>query len=162
MMDLLKRIAFEGNIRRSTILFYFAAKFGDLPHRQCSIIDELNFLTETEEMNRKSFMNVDWHRLRSEYRKLDSFVVYKWIRKMLLLIGNQNMFYGDDFEVAFNLQVSFHYFTTRSPGNHLPFAGDSFNVHRLDLFHSIDADIVTTDRYANEIRSNLTGVLSTI
>lgn len=105
-MELLKRIAFEGNIRRSTILFYFAAKFGALPYQKCSTINELSFLSETGEINRESLVNVDWNHLRNEYKKFDSFIVYKWIKKMLLLIGNQNMFYGDDFEVAFNLQVS--------------------------------------------------------
>lgn len=107
MMDLLKRIAFEGNISRSSILFYFAAKFGTLPYQKCSVIGQLNEFCETKEMDCKSIVNIDWHLLRNEYQKLDSFVVYKWIKKMLLLISNQNMFYGDDYEVAFNLQVSF-------------------------------------------------------
>lgn len=105
MMDLLKRIAFEGNIRRSAILFYFAAKFAALPHQKRSIIDDL---PESEELTRQSLKSIDWHRLRTEYQQLDSFIVYKWTKKMLLLISNQNMFYGDDFEVAFNLQVSFY------------------------------------------------------
>lgn len=109
MMDLLKRIAFEGNIRRSTILFYFAAKFGALPHQNESTIDELNFLSEAEAVNHKSSINIDWQVLRNEYQKLDSFVIYKWVKKMLLLLSNQNMFYGDDFEVALNLQVSFYF-----------------------------------------------------
>lgn len=102
MMDLLQRIAFEGSISRSTILFYFAAKFGSLPYKTNSIIDEFKHFSETEEVN-----NVNWDLLRSEYQKYDSFIIYKWIKKMLLLISNQNMFYGNDFEVAFNLQVSY-------------------------------------------------------
>lgn len=164
MMDLLKRIAFEGNIRRSTILFYFAAKFGALPYQKCSIIDELNAFCETEEVDRKSVINVDWHLIRNEYQKCDSFIIYKWVKKMLLLISNQNMFYGEEFEIVFNLQVSFHHSHLHLP-HYLQsklFAGDSFDVHCVDLFYSCDTDIVTNFRYADEIRSYAAGMLPKI
>lgn len=112
MMTLLQRIAFEGNICRSTILFYFAAKFAALPHPRHHIIDELSGLNE---MDRRSFVRIDWDELRNDYQKFDSLIIYKWVKKMLLLIGSQNMFYGDDFEVTCKLQVSFlHYTILRS------------------------------------------------
>lgn len=108
MMNLLKRIAFEGNICRSTILFYFAAKFGALPNKTNSVRDQFSNFSETDEINRLSSNSVDWNNLRNEYQKCDSFIIYKWVKKMLLLISSQNMFYGKDFEVASNIQVSFY------------------------------------------------------
>ncbi|XP_037030248.1 uncharacterized protein LOC119070059 isoform X2 [Bradysia coprophila] len=104
MIDLLKRIAFEGNISRSTILFHFAAKFGTLPYRS-SIVNDLNKWLDEGGMERRSMVDIDWRALRSEYRNIDSFIIYKWVKKMLLLISNQNMFYGDDYDVACNLQA---------------------------------------------------------
>lgn len=104
MIDLLKRIAFEGNLPRSTILFYFAAKFGTLPHHSPTI-NELNRWIDERGMERKSMIDIDWSVLRNEYRSVDSFIVYKWVKKMLLLVSNQNMFYGDDYDVACNLRA---------------------------------------------------------
>ncbi|KAJ6633399.1 hypothetical protein Bhyg_16816, partial [Pseudolycoriella hygida] len=105
MMDLLRSIAFEGNLSRSTILFYFAAQFAALPSGKKSLLGALNHLSRGDNKNGESVPKVDWSLLRREYREIDSFIVYKWVKKMLLLIGNQNMFCGDSFEVACNLQA---------------------------------------------------------
>lgn len=103
MMELLKRIAFEGNITRSTILFHFAGKFAALPHKNRLIAREMNSFSGMDSV--EPIGKIEWNELRKECETIDSFVVYKWVKKMLLLIGSQNMFYGDDFEVAFKLQV---------------------------------------------------------
>lgn len=112
MADLLKQIAFEGNIRRSTVLFYFASKFGSLQYKTNVVIDEFTDFLRSEKTLRSltndtsMTPNYDWDILRNECQKHDSYIIYKWIKKMLLLIGNQNLFYGDAFEVGFNLHVS--------------------------------------------------------
>lgn len=106
MMELLRRIAFEGNIRKSTILFHLASKFGSLPHQINSVIDEIYNFSESDDTNRITLNDINWNNLRNEYRKLDSFIIYKWVKKMSLLISNQNIFCGDHLEVALNLRVS--------------------------------------------------------
>lgn len=105
MTDLLKRIAFEGNLARSSILFCFAAKFGALPLQHCTgeVVHQLNLFFDR--IGTKSETYIDWDSHRLKCRNVDSFIVYKWVKKMLLLISNQNMIYGDDYDVLCNLQA---------------------------------------------------------